>query len=98
VSDLVLHAWVISDGGEGYAFLADIWRMLLLVAKRDGCRVEDVHETKSAASRVGRVRGMTLSLFAEFGVHRAQRLPGDSTTGRIVTTLVEASLPPRIRS
>jgi protein subunit release factor B len=97
VADRLLHAWLISDEGEGAAFLADVWRMLTRVAERDGCALQSTATPGARASGTSQLAGMTgtpSKLSRETGVHRAQRVPADSTTGRVATSLVGVEVLP----
>src|SRR5258705_10202269 len=97
MTDRLLHAWLISDEGEGPAFLADIWRMLTRVAERDGCALENtaaLGPPRSGTSRLAGVTGTPSRLLREAGVHRAQRVPAGSTTGRVATSLVGVEVLP----
>jgi peptide chain release factor 1 len=97
VTDRLLHAWLISDEGDGTAFLADVWRMLTRVAERDGCTLENtatLGPSVSGTSRLAGVTGTPSKLLREIGVHRAQRVPAGSTTGRVATSLVGVEVLP----
>ena len=97
MSGVLLHAWLISDEGDGRPFLADIWRMLTHVADRDGCVLENTatpSPARSATSRLARLTGTPSRLLRETGVHRAQRVPAGSATGRIATSLVGVEVLP----
>lgn len=97
MSDRVLHAWLISDEDEGAAFLDDIWCMLTHIAERDGCSLERTATsalTDSDTSRIAVMNGIPSKLLSEIGVHRAQRIPAGSTTGRIATSLVDVEMLP----
>lgn len=93
----LLHAWLISDEGEGALFLTDIWRMLARVAERDGCALEDAAAPgppPSGTSRLAGITGQPSRLLRETGVHRAQRVPTGSAMGRVATSLVGVEVLP----
>jgi hypothetical protein len=95
--DLVLHAWLITDEGEGDLFLADVWRMLQRVAGRDGCTLQAVANAASqqrGSSIIARLTGRPSKLVAEVGIHRAQRVPSGDAIGRITTSLVGVEILP----
>ena len=83
------------DEGDGEAFLTDVSRMLERIAKRVGATLDTVDRTSTSCTHRLKADAPQLAELArEVGVHRAQLVPGGSTTGRVVTTKVTVSLVP----
>ena len=71
--------------------------MLTRVAERDGCALENTAgpgPVRSDTTRLARLTGTSSRLLQEAGVHRAQRVPSGSATGRITTSFVGVEVLP----
>jgi protein subunit release factor A len=91
-SETVLRAWLVDEATNGHFFLADVWKMLGIIADRAGCELTPL-SSNSTAGRATEYRAALRgqpppALRREFGVHRAQWVPLESETGRVETSLV----------
>ena len=99
----VLRVWLIEGSSEETLFLADVRSMLEAIARRVGCNfsssqsifASDDPPLEFRTQVQGHVPG---ELLREVGVHRAQRIPRASTTGRIETVLVGVEILPPDRA
>jgi protein subunit release factor A len=94
----LLHVWLITDGGDGVIFMANIGLMLRRITEREGAGIAPVDRPSDAHG------GDSVHFFAqlspeavpilrgEVGVHRAQLVPAGSESGRICTSLVAVEM------
>ncbi len=95
IATSVLAVVLTQDEGDGEGFLTDVSCMLERIAKRVGATLDTVDRRSASCTLRPRADALQLAELAhEVGVHRAQLVPGGSTTGRVVTAKVTVRLVP----
>ncbi len=94
-TESVLAVILTQDEGDGEGFLTDVSCMLERIAKRVGATLDTVDRRSASCTLRPRADALQFAELArEVGVHRAQLVPGGSTTGRVVTAKVTVRLVP----
>jgi hypothetical protein len=94
-TESVISVVLTQDEGDGEEFLTDVSCLLKCIAKRISATLDTVdRRSTSCTHRLKADAPQLAELAREVGVHRAQLVPGGSTTGRVVTTKVAVSLVP----
>src|SRR5438445_8041900 len=92
-TESVLSVVLTQDEGDGEGFLTHVSCMLECIAKRVGATLDTVdRRSTSCTHRLKADAPQLAELVREIGVHRAQLVPGGSTTGRVVTAKVTVGL------
>ncbi len=89
----IVHAWLAAGDEYAQFFVADVLQMLHAKAEREGVRVSgmdaDVSEPRLTNHCFLGVGGPLVARLAdEVGLHRAQFVPRNSSTGRVETAIV----------
>jgi len=101
--DVILEIRAGTGGDEASLFGADLLRMYLRYAERNGYRVEtlssnltDMGGVKEVVLSLGGKRGAYSRLKYESGVHRVQRVPETESQGRIHTSAATVAVLPEV--
>ena len=101
--DVILEIRAGTGGDEASLFGADLLRMYLRYAERNGYRVEylssnmtDMGGVKEVVLSIGGNRGAFSRLKYESGVHRVQRVPETESQGRIHTSAATVAVLPEV--
>ena len=101
--DVILEIRAGTGGDEASLFGADLLRMYLRYAERNGYRVEyissnmtDMGGVKEVVLSLGGRRGAYSRLKYESGVHRVQRVPETESQGRIHTSAATVAVLPEV--
>jgi len=101
--DVILEIRAGTGGDEASLFGADLLRMYLRYAERNGYRVEylssnmtDMGGVKEVVLSIGKKRGAFSRLKYESGVHRVQRVPETESQGRIHTSAATVAVLPEV--
>ena len=101
--DVILEIRAGTGGDEAALFGADLLRMYLRYAERNGYRVEyiennltDMGGVKEVVLSLGGRRGAYSRLKFESGVHRVQRVPETESQGRIHTSAATVAVLPEV--
>ena len=101
--DVILEIRAGTGGDEASLFGADLLRMYLRYAERNGYKVEylsnnltDMGGVKEVVLSIGGKRGAYSRLKYESGVHRVQRVPETESQGRIHTSAATVAVLPEI--
>ena len=101
--DVILEIRAGTGGDEASLFGADLLRMYLRYAERNGYRVEylssnmtDMGGVKEIVLSLGGRRGAYSRLKYESGVHRVQRVPETESQGRIHTSAATVAVLPEV--
>ncbi|MEA4870784.1 MAG: peptide chain release factor 1 [Christensenella sp.] len=101
--DVILEVRAGTGGDEASLFGADLLRMYLRYAERNGYKVEylssnltDMGGVKEVVLSIGGKRGAFSRLKFESGVHRVQRVPETESQGRIHTSAATVAVLPEI--
>ena len=101
--DVILEVRAGTGGDEASLFGADLLRMYLRYAERNGYKVEylssnltDMGGVKEVVLSIGGKRGAFSRLKYESGVHRVQRVPETESQGRIHTSAATVAVLPEI--
>lgn len=101
--DVILEIRAGTGGDEASLFGADLLRMYLRYAERNGYKVEylsnnltDMGGVKEVVLSIGGKRGAFSKLKYESGVHRVQRVPETESQGRIHTSAATVAVLPEI--
>jgi len=98
--DVVLEIRSGTGGDEATLFAAELLRMYLRHAERQGWDATVIHESRSAVSGIKEAivsiegRGAWSRLKHESGVHRVQRVPETEASGRIHTSAASVAVLP----
>ncbi len=101
-SNIFLEVRAGTGGDEAALFAADLFRMYLKYAERQGWQVEVLNESKSELGGykevIGRVigNGAYSLLKFESGAHRVQRVPATESQGRIHTSACTVAILPEL--
>ena len=101
--DVILEVRAGTGGDEASLFGADLLRMYLRYAERNGYKVEylsnnltDMGGVKEVVLSIGGKRGAFSRLKYESGVHRVQRVPETESQGRIHTSAATVAVLPEV--
>ncbi len=101
--DVILEIRAGTGGDEASLFGADLLRMYLRYAERNGYKVEhlsnnltDMGGVKEVVLSIGGKRGAFSRLKYESGVHRVQRVPETESQGRIHTSAATVAVLPEV--
>lgn len=101
--DVILEVRAGTGGDEASLFGADLLRMYLRYAERNGYKVEylssnltEVGGVKEVVLSIGGKRGAFSRLKFESGVHRVQRVPETESQGRIHTSAATVAVLPEV--
>ena len=101
--DVILEVRAGTGGDEASLFGADLLRMYLRYAERNGFKVEylsnnltDMGGVKEVVLSIGGKRGAFSRLKYESGVHRVQRVPETESQGRIHTSAATVAVLPEV--
>lgn len=101
--DVIVEIRAGTGGDEASLFGADLLRMYLRYAERNGYRVEtlssnltDMGGVKEVVLSLGGKRGAYSRLKYESGVHRVQRVPETESQGRIHTSAATVAVLPEV--
>ncbi len=101
--DVILEIRAGTGGDEASLFGADLLRMYLRYAERNGYKMEylssnmtDMGGVKEVVLSIGGKRGAFSRLKYESGVHRVQRVPETESQGRIHTSAATVAVLPEI--
>jgi peptide chain release factor 1 len=101
--DVILEIRAGTGGDEASLFGADLLRMYLRYAERNGYKVEylsnnmtDMGGVKEVVLSIGKKRGAFSRLKYESGVHRVQRVPETESQGRIHTSAATVAVLPEV--
>jgi peptide chain release factor 1 len=101
--DVILEIRAGTGGDEASLFGADLLRMYLRYAERNGYKVEylssnmtDRGGVKEVVLSIGKKRGAFSRLKYESGVHRVQRVPETESQGRIHTSAATVAVLPEV--
>ncbi len=101
--DVILEIRAGTGGDEASLFGADLLRMYLRFAERNGYKVEyltsnltDMGGVKEVVLSIGGKRGAFSKLKYESGVHRVQRVPETESQGRIHTSAATVAVLPEV--
>jgi len=101
--DVILEVRAGTGGDEASLFGADLLRMYLRYAERNGYKVEylsnnltDMGGVKEVVISIGGKRGAFSRLKYESGVHRVQRVPETESQGRIHTSAATVAVLPEV--
>jgi peptide chain release factor 1 len=101
--DVILEIRAGTGGDEASLFGADLLRMYLRYAERNGYKVEylsnnltDMGGVKEIVLSIGGKRGAYSRLKYESGVHRVQRVPETESQGRIHTSAATVAVLPEV--
>ena len=101
--DVIMEIRAGTGGDEASLFGADLLRMYLRFAERNGYRVEmlsssmtEKNGVKEAVFSLGGRRGAYSRLKYESGVHRVQRVPETESQGRIHTSAATVAVLPEV--
>lgn len=101
--DVIMEIRAGTGGEEASLFGADLLRMYLRYAERNGYKVEfitnnltDMGGVKEVVISLGKKRGAYSRLKYESGVHRVQRVPETESQGRIHTSAATVAVLPEV--
>ncbi len=101
--DVILEIRAGTGGDEASLFGADLLRMYLRFAERNGYQTEflsenmtDMGGVKEVVLSIGKRRGAYSRLKFESGVHRVQRVPETESQGRIHTSAATVAVLPEV--